>query len=87
MAPAWVLAKSQKMTYTDSKDLLISIFNDLPSGVAHVKMAAMDSGAARYCYGFQIGNCRYGPRCIFKHEKDPDDKAVPGKQEALEKQK
>ena len=50
-------------------------------------MAAMDSGAPKYCYGFQIGNCRFGAKCIFKHEKDPDHKAVPGKQDALEKQR
>ena len=90
---AYLTAKSLKMTYEEAKQEIIMTCNDLPPGVATIKMANMSVNTqgkeqqTQYCFGFAQGSCRFGDKCRFKHAIDPAAKDVPGKKEFLKKDK
>ena len=96
---AYLTAKSLKMTYEEAKQEIIMTCNDLPPGVATIKMANLNVNQpgkehppgkeqqTQYCFGFAQGSCRFGDKCRFKHAIDPAAKDAPGKKEFLNKDK
>ena len=83
---AMTTAKAMKLSYVDTIERVIEMYNDLPEKVSTIKMAAITTTAPdtqQFCRNWQTGTCRHGDKCKYKHEKDPSFKPAPGKQEAL----
>jgi len=85
---ALLTARSLSKTYEQSKQEIIVTCNDLPPGIATIRMANLNVASndkekpSQYCFGYAQGNCRFKEKCRFKHEIDPAAKNVPGRKEA-----
>jgi hypothetical protein len=84
---ALLTARSLNKTYEQAKQEIIDTCNDLPPGIATIKLANMNvvqdgkDQKIQYCHGFAKGTCRFGDKCRYKHILDPAEKNAPGKKE------
>jgi hypothetical protein len=90
---ALLTARSLNKTYEQAKEEIIDTCNNLPPGIATIKMANVNVAQevkdqkVQHCYGFAQGKCRFGDKCRFQHSIDPAAKIAAGKKEAYVKDK
>jgi hypothetical protein len=79
----FLAARTVNKTYEQAKQEIIDTCNDLPPGIAIIKLANMNvaQDGIQYCNAFAKGSCRFGDKCRFQHTLNPADKIAPGKKE------